>query len=34
VTTGARQVEAARAFIRHLAAPAAITIYKTKGLAL
>ena len=34
VTTGARQVEAAQAFIRHLAAPAAITIYKTKGLAL
>jgi molybdate transport system substrate-binding protein len=33
-TTGARQVEAAQAFIRHLAAPAAMTIYKTKGLAL
>ena len=34
VTTGARQMEAAQAFTRHLAAPAAITIYKTKGLAL
>ena len=34
VTTGARQMEAAQAFIRHLAAPAAMTIYKTKGLAL
>ena len=33
-TTSARQVEAAQAFIRHLAAPAAVTIYKTKGLAL
>jgi molybdate transport system substrate-binding protein len=33
-TTTARQVEAAQAFIRHLAAPAAMTIYKTKGLAL
>ena len=33
-TTSARQVEAAQAFIRHLAAPAAMTIYKTKGLAL
>jgi molybdate transport system substrate-binding protein len=32
--TNARQVEAAQAFIRHLAAPAAMTIYKTKGLAL
>ena len=34
VTTGARQMEAAQAFIRHLAAPEAIAIYKTKGLAL
>ena len=33
-TMNARQVEAAQAFIRHLAAPAAMTIYKTKGLAL
>jgi molybdate transport system substrate-binding protein len=33
-TTNARQMEAAQAFIRHLAAPAAMTIYKTKGLAL
>jgi molybdate transport system substrate-binding protein len=33
-TTTARQMEAAQAFIRHLAAPAAMTIYKTKGLAL
>ena len=33
-TTSARQMEAAQAFIRHLAAPAATTIYKTKGLAL
>jgi molybdate transport system substrate-binding protein len=33
-TTSARQMEAAQAFIRHLAAPAAMTIYKTKGLAL
>jgi molybdate transport system substrate-binding protein len=33
-TTSARQVEAAQAFIRHLAAPVAMTIYKTKGLAL
>jgi len=34
VTTSARQAEAAKAFIRHLAAPEAMTIYKTKGLAL
>jgi molybdate transport system substrate-binding protein len=34
VTTGAKQPEAAKAFIRHLAAPDAMTIYKTKGLAL
>jgi molybdate transport system substrate-binding protein len=33
-TTSARQIEPAKAFIRHLAAPAAMTIYKTKGLAL
>jgi molybdate transport system substrate-binding protein len=33
-TASAKQVEAAQAFIRHLAAPAAMTIYKTKGLAL
>ncbi|MBV8241007.1 MAG: molybdate ABC transporter substrate-binding protein [Hyphomicrobiales bacterium] len=33
-TTSARQMEAAQAFIRHLATPAAVTIYKTKGLAL
>jgi molybdate transport system substrate-binding protein len=32
--TGARQLEPARAFIRHLAAPEAMTVYKTKGLAL
>jgi molybdate transport system substrate-binding protein len=34
VTTSGRQAEAAKAFIRHLAAPAATTIYKAKGLAL
>jgi molybdate transport system substrate-binding protein len=34
VTTSARQMEPAKAFIRHLAAPAAIATYKTKGLAL
>jgi molybdate transport system substrate-binding protein len=34
VTTSAKQSEAAKAFIRHLAAPAALAIYKTKGLAL
>ena len=33
-TTSARQMEPAQAFIRHLAAPAAMTIYKAKGLAL
>jgi molybdate transport system substrate-binding protein len=33
-TTTARQMEAAQAFIRHLAAPEAMTIYKAKGLAL
>ena len=34
VTTSAGQTEPAKAFIRHLAAPDAMTIYKTKGLAL
>ncbi len=34
VTTAAKQPEPAQAFIRHLAAPAAMTIYKSKGLAL
>jgi molybdate transport system substrate-binding protein len=34
ITAGAKQGEAAKAFIRHLAAPAALAIYKTKGLAL
>ncbi len=34
VTTASRQAEAAKAFIRHLAAPEAMTIYRTKGLAL
>jgi molybdate transport system substrate-binding protein len=34
ITTAARQPEAAKAFISHLGAPAALTIYKTKGLAL
>jgi molybdate transport system substrate-binding protein len=34
VTTSARQIDPAKAFIRYLAAPAAIAIYKTKGLAL
>jgi molybdate transport system substrate-binding protein len=34
ITTGVRQPEAAKAFIRHLAAPEAMTIYKSKGLAL
>jgi molybdate transport system substrate-binding protein len=34
VTTSARQTEPSKAFIRHLAAPEAMTIYKTKGLAL
>jgi molybdate transport system substrate-binding protein len=34
ITTTARQPEAAQAFIRHLAAPAAMSIYKAKGLAL
>src|ERR1700704_2249392 len=34
ITTGAKQMEPAKAFIRHLAAPEAMTIYKAKGLAL
>ena len=34
VTTSARQIDPAKAFIRYLAAPEAIAIYKTKGLAL
>jgi molybdate transport system substrate-binding protein len=34
VTTSAKQSEAAKAFIGHLAAPAALAIYKTRGLAL
>ena len=34
ITTTARQPEPAKAFIRHLMTPAAMTIYKIKGLAL
>jgi len=34
VTTSASEAEAAKAFIRHLAAPEAMSIYKTRGLAL
>jgi molybdate transport system substrate-binding protein len=34
ITPGARQVEAARAFIRHLATPEAMAVYKAKGLGL
>jgi len=34
ITTAAKQPEPAKAFIRHLAAPGAMAIYKTKGLAL
>ncbi len=34
ITAGARQPEPAKALIRHLAAPEATAIYKTKGLAL
>jgi molybdate transport system substrate-binding protein len=34
ITTGTRQMEPAKAFIRHLAAPEAMAIYKAKGLAL
>ena len=33
VTAGARQPDAAKAFIGHLAAPAALPVYKSKGLA-
>jgi molybdate transport system substrate-binding protein len=34
LTPGARQVEAARAFIRYLASPEAMAVYKAKGLGL
>jgi molybdate transport system substrate-binding protein len=34
LTPGARQIEAARAFIRHLATPEAMAVYKAKGLGL
>jgi molybdate transport system substrate-binding protein len=34
IATGAKRPEPAKAFIRHLAAPEAVTIYKAKGLAL
>lgn len=34
ITPGARQAEAARAFIRHLATPEAMAVYKAKGLGL
>jgi len=34
ITPGARQVEPARAFIRHLATPDAMAVYKAKGLGL
>jgi molybdate transport system substrate-binding protein len=34
ITPGARQVEAARAFIRHLATPEAMAVFKAKGLGL
>jgi molybdate transport system substrate-binding protein len=34
ITTSAKQPEGGRALIRHLAAPAAMTVYKGKGLAL
>jgi molybdate transport system substrate-binding protein len=34
VTMSARQIEPAKAFIRHLAGPEALAIYKTRGLAL
>jgi molybdate transport system substrate-binding protein len=34
IATGTRQPEPATAFIRHLATPEAMTIYKAKGLAL
>src|SRR5215470_7442673 len=32
ITPGARQVDAAKAFIRHLATPEAMAVYKAKGL--
>ena len=34
IATAARQPEGAKAFVRHLTAPAAMAIYKSKGLAL
>jgi molybdate transport system substrate-binding protein len=34
ISASAREPEAAKAFIRHLAAPDAMAVYKTKGLAL
>jgi molybdate transport system substrate-binding protein len=34
IATAAKQPEPAKAFVRHLAAPAAMTVYKAKGLAL
>jgi len=34
IATGARQAEPARAFVRHLATPDAMAIYKAKGLGL
>ena len=34
LTPGTKQSEPAQAFIRHLATPAAMTIYKAKGLGL
>jgi molybdate transport system substrate-binding protein len=34
IPAGARQVEPAQAFIRHLASPEAMTVYKTRGLGL
>ena len=34
ITPGTKQLEPAQAFIRHLAAPEAMTIYKAKGLGL
>jgi molybdate transport system substrate-binding protein len=34
IAAAAKQPEPAKAFIRHLAAPAAMTVYKAKGLAL
>jgi molybdate transport system substrate-binding protein len=34
IPTGSRQTELAKAFIRHLATPDAMTVFKAKGLAL